>query len=213
MPTNPSPSFKWENEARSAGYALVGGIDEVGRGALAGPVCAATVVLPPYLPDRVFESIDDSKVLTAAQRLRAFDSILEVALSVGLGESGPGEIDQIGISAATKFAMRRAVSQSAVKPHILLVDAINDIGVDVPCLSIIKGDAQSMSISAASIVAKVHRDELMSTKWESLNPEYGFAKHKGYGTRQHLDALRRHGACPAHRRSFRPIRERDDHRQ
>ena len=209
MPAKPRPSFKWENEARSAGYALVAGIDEVGRGALAGPVFAATVVLPPHLPDSVFESIDDSKALTAAQRARAFEGIMEVAVSVGLGACGPGEIDKFGISAATKFAMRRAVGQCAVKPHILLIDAINDIGVNVPCLSIIKGDAQSMSISAASIVAKVHRDELMSTKWESHNPEYGFARHKGYGTAQHLDALSRHGACPAHRRSFRPIRELD----
>lgn len=212
MPPKPIPSFKWETEARAAGYALVTGVDEVGRGALAGPVCAAAVMLPSFLPESVGALIDDSKALSATQRELAFGGIMEAALSVGVGSSSHFEIDQIGISSATKRAMRRAVHQSAIEPHILLVDAIKEVGANVQCLSIVKGDAQSMSIAAASIVAKVHRDDLMSTEWESTHPEYGFAKHKGYATRQHLEALRRHGPCSAHRRSFSPIKQHDDHR-
>lgn len=211
MTANPVPSFKWETEARAAGYALVAGVDEVGRGALAGPVCAAAVMLPSVLPESVGALIDDSKALSTTQRELAFGGIMEAALSVGVGSSSHFEIDQLGISAATKCAMRRAVRQSAIEPHMLLLDAVKEVGANVQCLSIIKGDAQSMSIAAASIVAKVHRDNLMSSEWETTHPEYGFSKHKGYGTLQHLDALRRHGPCPIHRRSFRPIRQQDEH--
>ena len=212
MSTKPNPTFKWENEARTAGYALVAGIDEVGRGALAGPVCAAAVVLPAILPNSAATLINDSKVLSVAERERAFMIVMDIAESVGVGACKPCEIDKLGISAATKLAMRRALSASAVEPQMLLVDAVREIGVDLPCVSIVKGDAQSLSIAAASIVAKVHRDDVMSASCDSEYPEYGFAKHKGYGTPQHLEALRRHGPCAVHRRSFRPIRQQDDHR-
>lgn len=212
MPARLSPTFRWEYETRLAGYSVVAGIDEVGRGALAGPVCAAAVVLPAVVPTCAAALINDSKLLNVSERERAFVIIVDIAVSVGVGYCKPREIDQFGISVATKCAMRRALGASAVEPQMLLVDAVRELGVDVPCVSIVKGDAKSLSIAAASIVAKVHRDKAMSASCESKYPEYGFAKHKGYGTPQHLDALRRHGPCPAHRSSFRPIRQQDDYR-
>ena len=207
------PSFKWEYEARATGYALVAGVDEVGRGALAGPVCAAAVVLPPFVPNSKAVLINDSKILSPSNRERAFVVIMDIAESVGVGSCAPGEIDNLGISAATKCAMRRAISASAFEPHMLLVDAIREIGAEIPYVSIVKGDAQSLSIAAASIVAKVHRDKIMSASCDSEFPEYEFAKHKGYGTPQHLAALRRHGPCAEHRKSYRPISQQHDHRQ
>ena len=203
--TKPSPSFRWESEIRASGFDCIAGVDEVGRGALAGPVVAAAVILPPTLPDSVLSLINDSKALSNTQRQRAFTAIKRVAYSVGIGSCDAAEVDRFGISTATKSAMRRAIADSSTEPDFVLVDAVRDIGISMPYLPIVKGDAQSLSIAAASIVAKVTRDEILATRCESKFPEYGFAQHKGYGTARHLEALRRYGPSPLHRKTFRPV--------
>ena len=187
------------------GFDRVAGVDEVGRGALAGPVVAAAVILPATLPDSVVALINDSKALSSAQRKQAFDAIMSVARSVGVGSCDAAEVDRLGISAATKSAMRRAIADGPTSPDYVLVDAVRDIGIDLPYLPIVKGDAQSLSIAAASIVAKVTRDGIMAARCETEFPQYGFAQHKGYGTARHLEALRRYGPSPLHRRTFRPV--------
>lgn len=172
------------------------GIDEAGRGPLAGCVTAACVVMPrePMLPN-----IYDSKHLSEKQRNEAYDRILQHALFVGVGRVEAGEIDRINILEATKLAMRQAAQEAPAE--IFLVDAVQGIGLPGRELPIIGGDAVSYSIAAASIVAKVTRDRMMQELDEQY-PQYGFARHKGYGTRQHMEAIRQHGPCPVHRRSF-----------
>lgn len=188
-----------------AGYDLIAGIDEVGRGALAGPLVAAAVVLPrPRRHDQEFwTSLCDSKLLTPAQRARACAEITARAVGVGIGSVDQHLLDQIGISAANRLAMEQAVLALPCLPDALLLDAVV-IDLGLPQIGLIDGDAQSASIAAASIVAKVTRDTLMIAS-DSSWPVYGFGQHKGYGVARHLAALREHGPCPLHRRSFAPV--------
>ena len=185
-------------ELEYASYGIVCGIDEAGRGPLAGPVVAAAVVLP---LDHEFLYLNDSKKVTEKRRNVLFDEIREYAIAFGIGMASPEEIDEINILQADYLAMKRALSQLSVRPDVLLNDAVIIPGVQEKQVSIIKGDAKSVSIAAASILAKVTRDRIMIS-YDELYPEYGFARHKGYGTQFHQDAIREFGPCPIHRRSF-----------
>ena len=175
---------------------VVAGMDEVGRGPLAGPVVTACVVMPeePLIP-----WVDDSKKLSESRREKVYDEIMSCALYAGIGEVSPEEIDEINILEATRKAMRIAASE--VPADIFLIDAVTKLGLNGREVPIIKGDATSYSIAAASIVAKVTRDRQMIIL-DRLYPEYGFARNKGYGTKEHIEALKRIGPCPVHRRSF-----------
>ena len=187
---------KFEREYEQFGY--VCGIDEVGRGPLAGPVVASAVILP---KDCDILYINDSKKLSAAKREELYDIIMEKAVAVGIGMVGPGRIDEINILQATYEAMREAISNLQVKPDILLNDAVTIPGVKERQVPIIKGDAKSISIGAASIIAKVTRDRLME-EYDKVFPEYGFVSNKGYGSAEHIKALKEIGPTPIHRRSF-----------
>ena len=175
---------------------VVAGIDEVGRGPLAGNVVTACVVMPaePVLP-----WVDDSKKLSETRREKVFQEIIDIALYVGIGQVSPEEIDRINILEATKKAMREAAAQ--VPADIFLIDAVTGLGLNGQEVPIIKGDATSYAIAAASIVAKVTRDRQMQ-ELDKLYPQYGFARNKGYGTAEHVAALKEYGPCPAHRRTF-----------
>lgn len=177
---------------------VICGIDEAGRGPLAGPVVAGAVILP---KDCQILYLNDSKKLSEKKRELLFDEIREKAVSYGVGVVGPGRIDEINILQATYEAMRQAIEQLKVKPQILLNDAVTIPMVDVTQVPIVKGDAKSVSVAAASILAKVTRDRMM-TEYDALFPEYGFGKHKGYGTAAHIQALKDHGPCPIHRKTF-----------
>ena len=177
---------------------LICGIDEVGRGPLAGPVVAGAVILPKNCE---ILYLNDSKQLSAEKREQLYDVILEHAVAVGIGIVSPQRIDEINILQATYEAMRQAISQLNVIPEILLNDAVTIPGVDIMQVPIVKGDAKSVSIAAASILAKVTRDRMMM-EYDQIYPEYGFAKHKGYGTAAHIAALKEYGPCPIHRRTF-----------
>lgn len=192
-----------EREFWRRGLTRVAGVDEVGVGPLAGPLVAAAVILP---VDVSLAGIDDSKRLRAKQRARLAGEIREVALGVGLGVVQVEEVDQLNVYRASLEAMRRAVLALPVRPEQLLVDARSIPGIEISQMSIVKGDAQSYSIAAASIVAKVARDDMMR-ELDAVYPQYGFAKHMGYGTKAHLRALGEHGPSPAHRRSFLLIRQ------
>lgn len=174
------------------------GIDEVGRGPLAGPVVACAVILP---PDEEILYINDSKKLSEKKRESIYDEIMEKAVAVGIGMESPAVIDEINILQATYKAMRTAIKNLSVTPDILLNDAVTIPEVEIEQVPIIKGDAKSVSIAAASIVAKVTRDRLMA-EYDSIYPGYGFASNKGYGSRQHIDALKALGKTPIHRNSF-----------
>lgn len=174
------------------------GIDEAGRGPLAGPVVAGAVVLK---KDAQILYLNDSKKLSEKRREELYLEIQEKAVSWAVGIAGPECIDEINILQATYEAMREAVSKLSVPPDILLNDAVTIPGLDIPQVSIIKGDAKSVSIAAASVMAKVTRDHMMA-RYGELYPQYGFAKHKGYGTAAHIAALKEFGPCPIHRRSF-----------
>lgn len=175
---------------------VVAGMDEVGRGPLAGNVVTACVVMP---DEPLISWIDDSKKLSESRREKVYDEIIRYALYIGIGEVSPEEIDTINILEATKKAMR--IAASAVPADIFLIDAVTRLGLKGREVSIIKGDATSYSIAAASIVAKVTRDRQMA-ELDRLYPQYGFARNKGYGTREHIEALKKWGPCPLHRRSF-----------
>jgi ribonuclease HII len=192
---------QFEDEARASGHAVVAGVDEVGRGALCGPVVAAAVVLGEAFD---CDGLDDSKRLTARQRDRLAARIREGARAVALGAAEPAEIDALNILRATLEAMRRAVLALPVRPDLVLVDALTIPGVDCAQKAIVKGDALSVSIAAASIVAKVTRDALM-LELDARHPGYDLAENMGYGSRAHRDALRRMGPSPIHRRSFHGI--------
>ncbi len=179
-------------------YQYICGIDEVGRGPLAGPVCAGAVILP---KDVDILYINDSKQLTAAKREELYDKITNKAISAKTAFISPEVIDKINILQATYEAMRTAVNNLSITPDILLNDAVTIPKVNIKQVPIIKGDAKSISIAAASIVAKVERDRLME-KYDELYPEYGFARNKGYGSKEHIEALKKYGPCPIHRRSF-----------
>ena len=178
--------------------AYICGIDEAGRGPLAGPVVAAAAVLP---KDCQIFYLNDSKKLSEKKRDFLFDEIKEKAVAYGIGIVSPQVIDEINILQATYEAMRQAISQLNVIPEILLNDAVTIPGVDIMQVPIVKGDAKSVSIAAASILAKVTRDRMMM-EYDQIYPEYGFAKHKGYGTAAHIAALKEYGPCPIHRRTF-----------
>lgn len=198
-----APSSKFEEQAMASGARLVAGIDEAGRGPLAGPVVAAAVVLADL---SVIPGLDDSKVLSEKKRNILFDIIFARADSVGIGVIESQEIDRINILQATRVAMKNAVARLQAEPDFLLIDG--PIKLDVSCkqLSIIKGDKQSMSIAAAGIVAKVTRDRIMD-ELDREFPDYGFSKHKGYGTKAHRKAIANHGPCRVHRQSFRLLPE------
>ena len=187
---------KYEREYAS--YAHICGIDEVGRGPLAGPVVACAVILP---KDCDILYINDSKKLSAAKREALYDKIMEKAVAVGVGLVGPQRIDEINILQATYEAMREAIRNLGVAPDILLNDAVTIPEVFIPQVPIIKGDAKSISIGAASIIAKVTRDRLMA-EYDELMPEYGFASNKGYGSAEHIAAIKKYGASPIHRMTF-----------
>ena len=188
----------WKYEREYASYAYVCGIDEVGRGPLAGPVVAGAVILP---KDCEILYVNDSKKLSQKKREELYDIIMEKAVAVGLGYATPERIDEINILQATYEAMREAISKLSVSPDILLNDAVTIPGVDCKQVPIIKGDAKSISIGAASIIAKVTRDRLMED-YDLIYPEYGFASNKGYGASAHIEALKKYGPTPIHRKSF-----------
>ncbi len=187
-----------EEQARREGFAAVCGIDEAGRGPLAGPVFAAAVVLPRHC---AIVGIDDSKKLSPKKRERLFGEIERGAVAYGIGFATEREIDRVNILQATFLAMKRAFDALAVRPGLALVDGNRMPALGVETRTIVKGDSLSASIAAASILAKVSRDRLMA-QIDGIYPQYGFAKHKGYGTAQHIEMLRRYGPCPVHRRSF-----------
>ena len=185
-------------EKKYSQYSCICGIDEVGRGPLAGPVVAGAVILPANC--RILY-VNDSKKLSEKKREELYDVIMEQALAVGIGYASPARIDEINILQATYEAMRQAIRKLAVKPEILLNDAVKIPGVDLPQVPIIKGDAKCQSIAAASIVAKVTRDRLM-VEYDKIMPEYGFASNKGYGAQAHIEALKKYGPSPIHRKTF-----------
>ena len=187
-----------EYENTYAACAMICGIDEAGRGPLAGPVAAGAVILP---KDCTLLHLNDSKKLSEKRREELFVQIKEQAVAWCVGIVGPERIDEINILQATYEAMRQAIAGLGVKPDILLNDAVEIPGVDIMQVPIIKGDAKSVSIAAASILAKVTRDHMM-VEYDQLFPDYGFAKHKGYGTAAHIQAIQELGPCPIHRRSF-----------
>ncbi len=197
------PTEEFERVARRCGYRRIAGIDEAGRGPLAGPVVAAAVILPTRCR---IAGVDDSKQLSEEARDRLYAAILERAVGLGIGSADVGEIDRLNILQATRLAMRRAIEQLVPLPDYLLVDAVTLPGVRISMRPIVKGDSLSLSIAAASIIAKVTRDRLM-VKYDALFPEYDFLSHKGYGTPGHLQRLARHGPCPIHRRTFMPVQE------
>lgn len=187
-----------EKELWTLNYTAIAGIDEAGRGPLAGPVVAACVIMP---MDVEIDGIYDSKKLSPKRREAMYDIIYDTALSIGVGRIDHDIIDEINILNATYNAMEMAVKACDIEPDYLLIDAVKLPNIDIPQRSIIKGDDQSQSIAAASIVAKVTRDREMQ-KWHDIYPEYGFSRHKGYGTKQHIEAIKEYGLCPIHRRSF-----------
>jgi ribonuclease HII len=189
---------KYEKEAYHQGFRYVAGIDEAGRGPLAGPVVAACVMLPEGC---LIEGLNDSKKLSAAQREKLYEIIIEKAVSMGIGIVDEKCIDDINILNATKLAMKNAIEQVKPQPDMLLIDAVSLKDVDIAQLPIIKGDALSISIAAASIIAKVTRDRLIE-EVDGAYPLYGFKKHKGYGTEDHINAIKKYGICPIHRVSF-----------
>ena len=186
----------FEKKYNSCGY--ICGIDEVGRGPLAGPVVAGAVILP---KDETILYLNDSKKLSEKKREELYDVLMEKAVATGIGIASPARIDEINILQATYEAMREAIRGLSAVPEILLNDAVQIPKVEIPQVSIIKGDAKSVSIAAASILAKVTRDHMMA-EYDEIYPGYGFAKHKGYGTAAHIQALKELGPCPIHRRSF-----------
>ncbi|MBI5956069.1 MAG: ribonuclease HII [Chloroflexi bacterium] len=200
------PNLLLEFELLSQGYRRIAGVDEAGRGSWAGAVVAAAVILPLEAETaQKLKGVRDSKQLSPAQRERCFGLVCQAALAVGVGVGSVGEIDSIGLGLANRLAMKLAIDDLPVEPDYLLIDALKLPDLKIPRRSIIKGDASSLSIAAASIVAKVTRDRMM---WEldSAYPGYGFGQHKGYGTKLHRLALRALGPCPMHRHSYAPIR-------
>ncbi|MBR2080938.1 MAG: ribonuclease HII [Oscillospiraceae bacterium] len=187
-----------ERSLFDTGVRTICGVDEAGRGPLAGPVCAAAVILPSGL---VIDGLDDSKKLTEAKREALFPVICEQALAYGIGFADEKEIDEINILQATFAAMRRAIAQLSGKPELALVDGNRAADFGLPVQTVVKGDSLSANIAAASVLAKVTRDRYMK-ELAVQYPEYGFEIHKGYGTKRHYEALREHGPCPAHRRTF-----------
>ena len=188
----------WAIEKEYEDTVLICGVDEAGRGPLAGPVYAAAVILPRGL---VIEGLNDSKKLTEKRREALFDEIREKAIAYGIGCADEKEVDEINILQATFLAMRRAIAQLSTTPDLALIDGNRDSDFGVPSKTVIKGDSLSANIAAASVLAKVTRDRVMK-EYDAQYPQYGFGVHKGYGTKRHYEALREHGPCPIHRMSF-----------
>lgn len=185
-------------ERKYSAYQAICGVDEAGRGPLAGPVVAGAVILP---EDCQILYLNDSKQLSAGRREELYDEIMEKAIAANVGIVGPGRIDEINILQADYEAMRIAIAGLKTAPDILLNDAVTIPGIVIPQISIIKGDAKSVSIAAASILAKVTRDRMMQ-QYDEMYPEYGFASNKGYGSAAHIEAIRKYGPCPIHRNTF-----------
>jgi len=196
--------YEYENELYNKGYNYIGGIDEVGRGPLIGPVVTACVVLP---KDFVLEGLTDSKKLTEKKREQYYDYIIEHAVSYGIGIVSPERIDEINIYEATKEAMYMAYNEAnkKIKIDYILIDAM-PLELDVPNTSIIKGDSKSISIAAASVVAKVTRDRMMY-ELDKKYPEYGFGSHKGYPTKKHIEAINKYGLIEGYRKTYGPVKE------
>ena len=194
----PQEWFRYEGEAREQGYTAVCGVDEAGRGPLAGPVCAAAVILPAGL---VIEGVNDSKKLSEKKREELFPVICEKALAYGIGWADEREIDEINILQATYRVRKGAVESLPLTADYALIDGNRMPPLAIPGTTLVKGDALSMSIAAASILAKVSRDRVM-VQFSREYPQYGFEQHKGYGTAAHVQALREYGPCPLHRQSF-----------
>ncbi len=192
--------LEFENSYIEKGYKLIAGVDEAGRGPLAGPVACACVIMPLGEND-IIEGVNDSKKLSEKKRDELYIKILEKAITVNCELIDSNKIDEINILNATKLGMQKAVNNLSVKPDVVLVDAVNITGVEPEVKSIFKGDMLSYSIACASIVAKVTRDLLMK-QMHIKHPEYGFDKHKGYGTKMHIENIKKHGICDIHRRSF-----------
>ena len=190
---------KMEEELYEKGIKLIGGIDEAGRGPLAGPVVVACAVMP---KDSMIEGVNDSKKISEKKRERLYEEIIENAISYEVGIIDQNTIDNINILNATKLGLTTAVKGLNVKPEMILVDALTNIDTcGIPYQSIVKGDAKCYSIACASIIAKVTRDRIMR-QWDEIYPQYGFEKHKGYGTAAHMQAIKEYGLCPLHRHSF-----------
>lgn len=205
MKSTPAPSLEYEARLWEAGHRHVAGLDEAGRGALAGPVVAAAVVLPPQSPlDGIWARVRDSKQLKPAERAALAAEIRRAAQAWAVAAVPAAEIDQMGIGPATRLAMYRALATLAVPPDYLLIDWVKLRQVNIPQESLPRADERIVTVAAASILAKVHRDELL-VELDRQFPHYGFAAHKGYGTRSHREALARHGPCPVHRFSFAPL--------
>lgn len=202
-----SADLRHEYALYRQGYRHVAGLDEAGRGAWAGPVVAGAVILPLDRFDlaHVLAGVNDSKQLTPAERERLLPIIIDTAVAVGVGHANHEEIDLLGIVPATRLAMERAIARLAVAPDVLLTDALRLSFSDLPCVAMTKGDQRSLSIAAASIVAKVTRDHHMDDL-DALYPQYGFRYHKGYGTALHQRMLQQFGPCPEHRISYAPVR-------
>lgn len=193
------PDYEFEKAAVNSGFSCICGVDEAGRGPLAGPVCAAAVILP---EGAVIEGLDDSKKLTEKKREKLYDIIKETAVAYSVAYGTLEEIETVNILEATYLAMNRAIEGLTVKPDFALIDG-NRVprGIKIPCETIVKGDSKSMSVAAASVLAKVTRDRLM-LEYDKKYPEYNFKKHKGYGTKEHTELIKQYGPCEIHRLSF-----------
>ena len=190
---------QYENDLRNKGYKYICGIDEAGRGPLAGPVVVASVIMP---ENSMIEGVNDSKKVSEKKREKLYDLILKEAISYGVGIIGQDEIDEINILNATKKGLTTSLKELTQKPDLIIVDALTHIDtLGTPYESIIKGDKKCYSISAASIIAKVTRDRIMR-EWDKIYPQYGFAQHKGYGTSAHINAIKEYGPCILHRKTF-----------
>ena len=193
------PDYEYEKAAVLSGFNTICGVDEAGRGPLAGPVCAAAVILP---TDTVIEGLDDSKKLSEKKRERLYGEITEKAIAYSVAYGTLEEIEKLNILESTFLAMNRAIEGLKVKPDFALIDG-NRVpkGIKIPCATVVKGDSKSMSVAAASILAKVTRDRLMLT-YDGKYPQYNFKKHKGYGTKEHIEFIKKYGPCEIHRLSF-----------
>ena len=193
------PDYEFEKAAALSGFSCICGVDEAGRGPLAGPVCAAAVILP---EGAVIEGLDDSKKLTEKKREKLYDIIKETAVAYSVAYGTLEEIETVNILETTYLAMNRAIEGLTVKPDFALIDG-NRVprGIKIPCETVVKGDSRSMSVAAASVLAKVTRDRLM-LEYDKKYPEYNFKKHKGYGTKEHTELIKQYGPCEIHRLSF-----------
>ena len=193
------PDFSYENIARQKGYKFICGVDEAGRGPLAGPVCAAAVILP---PDCIIDGLNDSKKISEKKREMLFEQIIQKAVSYSVAYGTLEEIEKYNLLEATYLAMNRAIDGLSQKADFALIDG-NRIpkNIKIPCETVVKGDSKSCSVAAASILAKVTRDRLM-LEYDKKYPQYNFAKHKGYGTKAHYEAIKEYGVCEIHRLSF-----------